>query len=166
MSWPKIHHKAIRTKDLQAEVDRLCKEKGYTLHETFSFEVRVVVTPSSPPEEGSAEVRCAHLRHVKLVDLFVSEGDLGTRVRRAVGRRGTHDDHVAFLTHGVRAAMREWKELGFEFETEEPIVCPCADPLIQAFTKRIGGLTLELINPGRHEGFCKHNVKKRMETSS
>lgn len=101
-------------------------------------------------------------------EMFVSDGqDQGGIVGEWVAQRGVGGiHHIAFQVQDVEAEMKQWKEKGVEFSSEQPIKCPEED-MVQIFTKPIqelGGVVIELIQRTNH-GFCRSSVKKLMESS-
>lgn len=118
-------------------------------------------------EDGSLAASYA-LAHPHSTEVFISSGPPGSYIDRWVEARGGKGalHHRAYAVEDVAATMVEWKKDGVEFCSEEPIVCPCEDPLVQVFTKEDeNGLIIELINRGNHMGFCPENVKRLMDSA-
>jgi catechol 2,3-dioxygenase-like lactoylglutathione lyase family enzyme len=102
-------------------------------------------------------------------EIFVSDGERGSIVgdwvaSRNGGKGGIH--HMAYQTGNIRESIQNWKELGVEFLSEEPMSCP---GLLQIFTTEheLTGVTYELIQREGEGGkaFCKENVKNLMEST-
>ena len=119
-------------------------------------------------EDGSTAKSYA-LTHPFSPEIFVSAGPLGSKIDDWVGRHGDIGavHHVAYAVENVWEAKKEWEADGVEFDREEPLVCPCDEPLVQIFTKPDprDGLIRELITRNGHPGFCKENVRRLMSGS-
>ena len=73
---------------------------------------------------------------------------------------------MAYSVEDIDKTVKEWKEKGIEFLTNEIIDCP-DDNLRQIFTKPqdlLGGIIIELIERG-DKGFCQNSVKNLMEST-
>ena len=106
-------------------------------------------------------------RHVA-PEIFVSDGDensiVGGWVAERGGVGGVH--HFAYQVFGIDRVVKQWREIGVEFLSEEVIDCP-EDELRQIFTKplpHLGGVIIELIERGK-KGFCQNSVKHLMEST-
>lgn len=99
-------------------------------------------------------------------EIFVTDQHEPGLIDNWVDETGGGIHHIAFEVEDVAAAMEEWKARGFEFTTDEPIICP-EDDLEQVFTKPIkdgGGLIFEFIKRGS-KGFCLDSIKRLMEST-
>ena len=109
-----------------------------------------------PSDESSPEVFVSEGTPNSIVDEWVKErGDTG----------GIH--HIAYSTDNIDKAVKEWKEKGIEFLSDNIIDCP-DDNLRQIFTKPqdlLGGIIVELIERG-DKGFCQNSVKHLMESTN
>ena len=103
-------------------------------------------------------------------EIFVSDGAEGTIVGDWVaskndGKGGVH--HLAYQVDNIMEKVNEWKELGVEFLSEEPMECV---GLKQIFTTEyeLTGVIYELIQRegAGGKGFCKENVKALMESTT
>jgi len=106
-------------------------------------------------------------RHVA-PEVFISDGDENSIVGQWVADRGgvggVH--HFAYQVFGIDRVVKDWRDNGVEFLTEEIIDCP-EDELRQIFTKplpHLGGVIIELIERGQ-KGFCQNSVKNLMEST-
>ncbi len=109
-----------------------------------------------PSDESSPEVFVSGGTPNSIVDEWVKErGDTG----------GIH--HIAYATDNIDEAVKEWREKGIEFLSDDIIDCP-DDNLRQIFTKPqdlLGGIIVELIERG-DKGFCQNSVKNLMESTN
>ena len=103
-------------------------------------------------------------------EIFVSDGMEGSIVGDWVaskngGKGGVH--HIAYQTDDINRSIKDWRELGIEFLSEEPMSCP---GLLQIFTteNELTGVIYELIQRSGDDGkaFCRENVKNLMESTS
>ena len=101
-------------------------------------------------------------------EIFISDGDENSIVGQWVAERGgvggVH--HFAYQVFGIDRVVKDWREKGVEFLTEDVIDCP-EDDLKQIFTKplaQLGGAIIELIERGQ-KGFCQNSVKNLMEST-
>jgi len=82
----------------------------------------------------------------------------------AAGAR--HISPEIFVSNGIEDKVKEWKDKGVEFLTENVINCP-DDNMKQIFTKplpELGNIIIELIERG-DKGFCQNNVQNLMEST-
>lgn len=120
-------------------------------------------------DDGSTAYSYA-LKHQSSTEMFVSSGPPGSLIWKWVQEKGgvgaVH--HLAYATYNVEHMMRDWSAKGIEFQSKDPIRCPCPSPLVQVFTKPhpATGVIFELIERNGHPGFCLANVKRLMEGSA
>jgi 4-hydroxyphenylpyruvate dioxygenase-like putative hemolysin len=96
-------------------------------------------------------------------DLFISSSsDPESIVAKYVANRGNIGGvhHCAYSTESVESEMQKFKDAGFKFLTEDPLVC---DELTQSFTEQnlLVNVIFELIER-RQASFCKDSVGKLM----
>ena len=101
-------------------------------------------------------------------EIFVSNGTTDSIVDKWVKERGGTGGihHMAYQVLYIEDKVKEWKEKGVEFLTEDIIDCP-EDNMKQIFTKPIedlGGVIIELIER-QDQGFCKNSVKDLMNST-
>ena len=100
-------------------------------------------------------------------EIFVSDGTPGSVVGDWVeARNGGGVHHMAYQVENIEEVVRDWKQDGIRFLSEEIIDCP-EDDLRQIFTKPIpwiGGMIFELIERGE-QGFCQNSVKALMNST-
>jgi 4-hydroxyphenylpyruvate dioxygenase-like putative hemolysin len=153
-----LDHIAYRVIDRDAAVRDL-EILGYTTVQPFKI----------PLKDGSVADSFA-LAHPTDVDVFVSSGPPGSLIAEWVkdhgGRGGVH--HLGYATENVAKEMQRWVEKGFKFQTPEPLVCSCPQPITQIFTTEnpTTGIIYELIDRNGHPGFCLENVKRLMDNST
>jgi catechol 2,3-dioxygenase-like lactoylglutathione lyase family enzyme len=188
----RLDHIAYRVPNRDETVEHLTKMFGYYVAEEFTIdfddgskaECKAMVPPEnektssllgfihfcqeSVPVDGNEwnkEYQSYHL----VPEIFVSEGTPGSIVEKWIkntpkGQGGIH--HLAYSTDRIDDDVKEWKDKGVEFLTEDVIDCP-DDDLRQIFTKPqplLGGVIIELIERG-DKGFCKNSVKQLMEAT-
>jgi len=151
-----LDHFAFRVVDREAKAKALTRE-GYSVVADFELDLK----------DGSKAYSYA-LTHPVKPEVFVSSGPLGSLIWRWVDLRGDQIHHLAFAVDDVASTMKEWQADGVVFDREEPLVCPCEEPLVQVFTKEdpSTGMIYELIERNGHPGFCEENVKRLMEGSA
>ena len=149
-----IDHEAWRAESFDELIPGLL-ERGYRVKQSYRL-----------PGVGAQSVHLVHTG--ALVDRFISVGEPGSVVAGWVSIWGTGRHHIAFAVEDFDVTMAEWEVLGYEFDTQWPIRCPCDHSLIQVFTKPItGGFKFELINAHNgHDGFCERNVEALMAGSA
>jgi catechol 2,3-dioxygenase-like lactoylglutathione lyase family enzyme len=96
-------------------------------------------------------------------EIFVSEGTDSSIVAEWVLKNGPGIHHLAYEVRSVKDTMEEWKKMGIEFLSDQPLTCP---GLVQVFTKPhpVTGMIYELIER-TDKGFCKDNVKNLMNST-
>lgn len=96
-------------------------------------------------------------------EIFVSEGTDSSIVSDWVLKNGPGIHHLAYEVSSVKNKMEQWKSIGIDFLSDQPLQCP---GLIQVFTKPhpITGMIYELIQR-TDKGFCKDNVKDLMKST-
>lgn len=154
----KLDHIAYRVPNREASVDRLSNMFGYEIGAEFTIDF----------DDGS-KAECKALVEPSLPEVFVSEGSPGSIVERWIentpnGQGGIH--HLAYKVDDIDPIVKQWKDRGIEFLTEDVIDCP-DDDLRQIFTKPqplLGGVIIELIERG-DKGFCQNSVKALMEST-
>jgi 4-hydroxyphenylpyruvate dioxygenase-like putative hemolysin len=155
---PRLDHLAYRVLDRDKAFE-FFKLLGYSL--VTEFEIHL--------EDGSTAYSYA-IKSPAGPEVFVSSGPPGSLIWKWVQEKGglgaVH--HVAYGVDDVASVMRDWTARGIEFQSSEPIRCPCPKPLVQVFTKPhpATGVIVELIERNGHPGFCLANVKKLMESGA
>ena len=160
----KLDHLAFRVTDRHRTVEFIKRSFGYTVGTEFDIKF----------DDGSTTECLALVGPVIPVtmindgpEIFVSDGSPDSIVGKWVeerGRGGIH--HMAYRVKDIDETVKEWKENGVEFLTEDVIDCP-DDKLRQIFTKpldEMGGVIIELIERG-DKGFCQNSVKNLMEST-
>ena len=109
----------------------------------------------------------AGARHIS-PEIFVSNGTADSIVNKWVQERGGTGGihHMAYQVLHIEDKVKEWKDKGVEFLTENVINCP-DDDMKQIFTKplpELGNIIIELIERG-DKGFCQNNVQNLMEST-
>lgn len=109
----------------------------------------------------------AGARHIS-PEIFVSNGTADSIVNKWVQERGGTGGihHMAYQVLRIEDKVKEWKDKGVEFLTENVINCP-DDDMKQIFTKplpELGNIIIELIERG-DKGFCQNNVQNLMEST-
>ena len=102
-------------------------------------------------------------------EIFVSDGTEDSIVGEWVknhrdGQGGIH--HLAYKVENIEEHVKEWKQNGVEFLTNDIIDCP-EDKMKQIFTKPLdvlGGIIIELIER-EDKGFCQNSVKDLMNST-
>jgi 4-hydroxyphenylpyruvate dioxygenase-like putative hemolysin len=153
-----LDHIALRVLDREAALPALTRV-GYEIVDRFVI----------PLEDGSLANSCA-LKKPGQPEIFISDGPPGSKIHQWVTNRkgpgAVH--HLAYATVNVQRTMDEWSAQGVKFLSPRPLICPCNIPLILVFTEEdpTTGLIYELITRNGHPGFCLHNVKRLMDSSS
>jgi catechol 2,3-dioxygenase-like lactoylglutathione lyase family enzyme len=185
----RLDHIAYRVPNRDETVEHITKMFGYHVEEEFTIdfddgskaECKAMVPPEktssllglidfcqkSVPVDGNEwneEYQSYHLAP----EIFVSEGTPDSIVDRWVKERGGTGGihHLAYSTDRIDDDVKEWKDKGVEFLTEDVVDCP-DDDLRQIFTKPqplLGGIIIELIERG-DKGFCQNSVKNLMEAT-
>jgi catechol 2,3-dioxygenase-like lactoylglutathione lyase family enzyme len=152
-----LDHLALRVLDRDAAVASLAKF-GYRVVDSFEIQL----------EDGSAAKSFA-LDHPFSPDVFVTSGPIGSFIWRWVQNRGRVGavHHFAYAVDDVAEAMERFGKQGVKFQSKEPLICSCDEPLVQVFTRPdpTTGLIYELIERNGHPGFCAENVKRLMDGS-
>ena len=101
-------------------------------------------------------------------EIFISDGTsdsiVGEWVQNHGGNGGIH--HIAYRVNNIHTVVKEWKENGVQFLTENVIDCP-EDNMKQIFSKPVdmlGGIIIELIER-QDKGFCQNSVKDLMNST-
>ena len=153
----RLDHFAFRVLDRDAAV-RFLTMLGYKPVETFEITL----------SDGS-KASCYAMRHALNPDVFVSSGPEDSLIRNWVNDRGGAGavHHLAYAVDDVEATMKTWTGLGINFQSNEPLVCSCEDPIVQVFTEPdpTTGIIYELITRNGHPGFCAENVRRLMDSS-
>ncbi len=155
-----LDHIAYRVANRDETVDFLCSLFGYEVGAEFKINF----------DDGStADCKAlVDVYHKASPEVFVSEGSPDSIVDKWVKERGGTGGihHMAYSVEDIDKTVKEWKEKGVEFLTNEIIDCP-DDNLRQIFTKPrdlLGGIIIELIERG-DKGFCQNSVKNLMEST-
>ena len=159
----RLDHIAYRVPNRDETVEHLTKMFGYYVAEEFTIDF----------DDGS-KAECKALQpdiaeKFMLPEVFVSEGSPGSIVEKWIqntlnGQGGIH--HLAYKVDDIDPIVKQWKDGGIEFLTEDVVDCP-DDDLRQIFTKPqplLGGVIIELIERG-DKGFCQNSVKDLMEAT-
>jgi 4-hydroxyphenylpyruvate dioxygenase-like putative hemolysin len=154
----RLDHIAYRVPNRDETVEHLNKMFGYHVAEEFTIDF----------DDGS-KAECKALIFSPLPEVFVSEGSPGSIVEKWIqntpnGQGGIH--HLAYKVDDIDPIVKQWKDRGIEFLTEDVVDCP-DDDLRQIFTKPqplLGGVIIELIERG-DKGFCQNSVKNLMEAT-
>ena len=162
----RLDHIAYRVPNRDETVEHLTKMFGYYVAEEFTIDF----------DDGSkAECKALialtdmHKFMEGMPEVFVSEGSPGSIVEKWIqntpnGQGGIH--HLAYKVADIDPIVKQWKDIGIEFLTEDVVDCP-DDDLRQIFTKPqplLGGIIIELIERG-DKGFCQNSVKNLMEAT-
>ena len=169
----RLDHIAYRVEDRNKTADFLKKTLDYRIGTEFEIKfeddssAKCLVLEPYNKLQGVTWIEGGAGRHVP-PEIFVSNGTpdsiVGKWVQERDGTGGIH--HLAYQVIGIESTIKEWKDNGVEFLTEEAIECP-DDNMKQIFTKpldMLGGIIIELIERG-DKGFCKENVKDLMEST-
>jgi hypothetical protein len=164
---------AFRASDRKATADLIQKLLGYKVATTFDIVFDDGSKTESialvPPEkmDNVPSIEAGGRRHLA-PEIFVSDGEpdsiVGKWVNKRGGKGGIH--HIAYQVFNIDRIVKEWRDKGVEFLSEEVIDCP-DDDLRQIFTKPLdclGGMIIELIERG-DKGFCQNSVKSLMEST-
>lgn len=99
-------------------------------------------------------------------ELFVSSGPEGGLLDKWVKARGGVGGihHLAYQVDDVAAKMAEWRAMGIDFTTPEPLACP---DLTQVFSTPLAltGIIYEFIERKGAHGFCRENVARLMSST-
>ena len=169
----RLDHIAYRVRDRNKTADFLKKTLDYIIATEFEIKfeddskAKCLVLQPSNKLEGVTWVEGGAGRHVP-PEIFVSNGTPNSIVDLWVSERGGQGGihHLAYQVTNIERRVKEWKEEGIEFLTEEVIECP-DDDMKQIFTKpleALGGVIIELIQRG-DQGFCKDSVKDLMQST-
>ena len=169
----RLDHIAYRVKSREESASFLSAILGYKVGTEFEIVFDDNSTAKCiamlPPEKmfNVVTIEPGGLRHVA-PEIFISDGDENSIVGQWVAARdgvgGVH--HMAYQVVEIDSRVKQWKEAGVEFLTDDVIDCP-EDNLRQIFTKplkNLGGIIIELIERG-DKGFCQNSVKNLMESS-
>jgi catechol 2,3-dioxygenase-like lactoylglutathione lyase family enzyme len=169
----RLDHMAFRVSDRKATANFLSAILKYKIGTEFDIVFDdgsktecIAMTPKEKMDNVPSIEAGGH-RHVA-PEIFVSDGEpdsiVGKWVNERGGTGGIH--HIAYQVFNIDRIVKEWKEAGVEFLSEEVIDCP-DDDLRQIFTKPLdylGGMIIELIERG-DKGFCQNSVKSLMEST-
>lgn len=169
----RLDHIAYRVKDRSKTADFLQETLDYRIGTEFEIKfeddssAKCLVLEPYNKLQGVTWVESGAGRHVP-PEIFVSNGTpdsiVGKWVEGKDGTGGIH--HLAYQVTNINATVKEWKEKGIQFLTDEAIDCP-DDNMKQIFTKpldELGGVIIELIQRG-DKGFCENNVKDLMKST-
>jgi len=155
----KLDHIAYRVPDRNQAVDLLRSLFNYSIGAEFQINF----------DDGSL-ADCNALidtYNPSSPEIFVSDGTPDSIIDKWVKERGDGGiHHIAYATDDIDKTVKEWKDKGIEFLSDDIIDCP-DDNLRQIFTKPqdlLGGIIIELIERG-DKGFCQNSVKNLMEST-
>ena len=156
----KLDHIAYRVPDKDRTVHFLESLTGYSVGTEFQINF---------DDGSSADCKALLPSDESSPEVFVSEGTPNSIVDEWVKERGDTGGihHIAYSTDNIDKAVKEWREKGIEFLSDDIIDCP-DDNLRQIFTKPqdlLGGIIVELIERG-DKGFCQNSVKHLMESTN
>lgn len=172
----RLDHIAYRTKDRKEAAKFFTEMLGYSISEDVpeGFDINfedgsvakcLVLTPPEKTTQWVKNFLTPSLteEYHAAPEIFVSDGTDDSIVAKWVEENGPGIHHVAYEVHSVADKMKEWKEKGVKFLSEEPLTCP---GLTQVFTEPhpVTGIIYELIER-ETQGFCKENVKDLMEST-
>jgi len=162
----RLDHIAYRVPNRDETVEHLTKMFGYHVAEEFTIDF-----DNGSKAECKALIALTDMHEFieGMPEVFVSEGSPGSIVEKWIqntlnGQGGIH--HLAYKVDDIDPIVKQWKDRGIEFLTEDVIDCP-DDDLRQIFTKPqplFGGVIIELIERG-DKGFCQNSVKNLMEAT-
>jgi len=177
----RLDHIAYRVKNRDKTVESIKSLFGYNIGEEFTIDFddgsQAQCVALTPPERLTEDTYLEALWtvHGNLAtyyhlapEIFVSEGTPDSIVDKWVKERGGIGGihHLAYSTDRIDGVVKEWKDRGIEFLSDDIIDCP-DDDMRQIFTEPqdlLGGMILELIERG-DKGFCKESVKDLMEST-
>ena len=181
----RLDHIAYRVPNRDETVKHLDKMFGYKVGAEFAIDFddgsQAQCIALTPPEHVTEDISLNAVKQdLWTVDgnlstyyhlapeIFVSEGTPDSIVDKWVKERGGVGGihHLAYNTDRLDSIVKEWKDQGVEFLSDDIIDCP-DDQLRQIFTKPqplLGGVIIELIERG-DKGFCQNSVKELMEST-
>lgn len=168
----RLDHIAYRVKDRDKTAQFFMDAFGYKRQTDFEIALEdgsaALCVALKPPEKWREEIPFQLGVFHLAPEIFVSSGPPGSLIDKWVencghGIGGIH--HLAYQVDDVAAAMKEWKEKGWFFTTEQPLQC---EDLTQVFSMPhpLTGVIFEFIERRGQHGFCKDNVAKLMGSTS
>ena len=177
----RLDHTAFRVKDRTKAAQFFIDSMNYKIQTEFdiNFEDGSIAKclALEPPEKGDNYLWQYKENHVYSntpniyhlpSEIFISDGSPGSIVDNWVEERikggGSFLHHVAYQVEHIEDVVSLWKNNNWaEFATDHVLQC---EGLKQIFTKPhpLLGHIIELIER-KHQGFCKDNVQKLMQSS-
>jgi catechol 2,3-dioxygenase-like lactoylglutathione lyase family enzyme len=178
----RLDHVAYRVENRDATVEYLMKVFNYKHGADFEINFddgsSAQCIALTPPEKAHESVHFSMsfpavgplvTEYHIAPEIFVSQGTKGSIVERWVkntplGKGGIH--HLAYSVHNIESRVKQFRNQGIEFLSENIIDCP-EDDMRQIFTKPqllLGGIVIELIERG-DRGFCQNSVKELMQST-